>query len=81
MGQSPRHILQSVATNLQGLGAVTILLLVTNSKLTFSVYILRSNCPSAWLTCSSNGARIELLSIREFRMFGQGRPKFWASYR
>ena len=56
--QSPHQALQLVATNLQGLGAATILLLVTSSRLTCSVYIQRSNRPSAWLTCTRNGARL-----------------------
>ena len=43
--RAPRHALQLVATNLQGLGAANILLFVTNSRLTCSEYIQRSNRP------------------------------------
>ena len=50
VAQSPRHPLQWVATNIQGLGAATILLVLCASKGV-------TNEP-AWLTCTRYGARL-----------------------
>ena len=51
----------STTGNLQVLEAATLLLLVKSSRLTCRVYNQWSDRPSAWLTCSRNRARLEII--------------------
>ena len=53
-----KSCLQLVVTSLQGLGGATILLLVTNSRLTCSVYIQRSRRTTSVLTSPRYWARL-----------------------